>query len=172
MSAVSVRRALITGASGQDGSYLAELLLAKGYDVHALVRGEGDEPLHAEITELLRRVTIHRGNVDDSDCLAKIIAAVQPTECYHLAGRSAVSYDLEIERPTLATNVIGTLNLLWAVRAGAPDCRVCLAGSSEMFGSPESAPQDENAPRNPRSVYGISKLSAFELMRYYRGHLG
>jgi GDPmannose 4,6-dehydratase len=172
MSAVSVTRAFITGASGQDGSYLAELLLAKGYDVHVLVLGEGDEPLHPEITELLRRVTIHRGNVDDPGCLTKIIAVVQPTECYHLAARSAVRYEIEIERPTLATNVIGTLNLLSAVRAGAPECRVCLAGSSEMFGAPESTPQDENARRNPRSVYGISKLSAFELMRYYRGHLG
>jgi GDPmannose 4,6-dehydratase len=103
---------------------------------------------------------------------ANVVATVQPAECYHLAARSAVRYDADVERITLATNTIGTLNLLSAIRIGAPACRVCFAASSEMFGNPESAPQTEDSQRNPRSIYGISKLSAFELMRYYRSDHG
>jgi GDP-D-mannose dehydratase len=98
MSAVSVRRAFITGASGQDGSYLAELLLAKGYEVHVLVLGEGDEPLHPEITELLRRVTIHRGNVDSGRLTRSSRRATHRMLSLAAFG---VRYEIEIERPRL-----------------------------------------------------------------------
>jgi GDPmannose 4,6-dehydratase len=167
------RRALITGVTGQDGSYLAELLLDKSYEVHGLLHRECPQTsIHPDIAEVLSKITLHRGDIEDAETLKKIVVAVQPHECYHLAARSVVSYDAETERHTLATNVGGTLNLLTAVRAAAPGCKVCLAASSEMFGNAAAAPQDENAQRNPRSIYGISKLAGFELMRYYRGHHG
>ncbi len=165
----SPRRAFITGVAGQDGSYLAELLLEKGYEVHGLLRGETQEAaLRPGIAGLLRRITIHHGDVEDPNGLDRIVREMQPRECYHLAARSKVRYDSEGERLMLATNAAGTLNLLSALRGGAPKCRVCLAASSEIFGNPEAAPQDECSRRNPRSVYGISKLAAFELARYYR----
>ncbi len=169
----SLPRALITGVAGQDGSYLAELLLDKGYEVHGLLRGDVEAaPVRPGLAGLLRRLAIHRGDVEDCGGLEKIVRAVQPRECYHLAARSKVRYDSEGERLMLATNAAGTLNLLSAIRSGAPGCRVCLAASSEIFGNPEAAPQDESSRRNPRSVYGISKLAAFELMRYYRARHG
>jgi GDPmannose 4,6-dehydratase len=163
------RRALITGVTGQDGSYLAELLLSKGYEIYGL-QHRVSEPatLHPEIAALLSRIILHRASVEDVDALNEIVATVQPDECYHLAAASVVRYDPESESLTLATNVTGTLSLLSAVRAAASGCRVCLACSSEIFGNPVSAPQHEKSERNPRSVYGISKLAAFELMRYYR----
>jgi GDPmannose 4,6-dehydratase len=166
-------RALITGVSGQDGSYLAELLLKKGYAVHGLVRRDGAQArLHPQIGDLLHRVTIHAADIEDSAGLAGIIETVKPQECYHLAARSIVGYDVARERATIATNMMGTFNLLSAIHAHAPGCSVCFAGSSEIFGNPEAAPQDENSRRNPRSIYGISKLGGFELMRYYRAHHG
>jgi GDPmannose 4,6-dehydratase len=162
------RRALITGVSGQDGSYLAELLLDKGYEVHGLLQEGTPDPLHPEVCAVLGRITLHSGNVEDIDAMQKTVSVVQPHECYHLAARSAVRYDSESERLTLGTNLAGTLNLLSAIRAGAACCKVCLAASSEIFGNAEATPQSESARRNPRSVYGISKLAAFELVRYYR----
>jgi GDPmannose 4,6-dehydratase len=172
MGSLGRRCALITGVSGQDGSYLAELLLDKGYEVHGLLPDETPDTLHPEVSAVLGRVTLHTGDVANIEAMRETVIAVQPDECYHLAARSAVRYDSESERLTLDTNLTGTLNLLSAIRAGAAHCKVCLAASSEIFGHADAAPQSETARRNPRSVYGISKLAAFELMRYYRSRHG
>lgn len=134
--------ALITGISGQDGSYLAELLLTKGYEVHGL-----------------------DCNINDYDGVASEVGRVKPDEVYHLAAQTFV---LGEEFETMRTNSGGTHHLLAAVRKHVPNCRLFLAGSSEMFGEVEQSPQNEATPMRPRSVYGISKLTAYLLMRHYR----
>ena len=150
ISSCQRRRALITGVTGQSGSYLVELLLQKGYEIHGLQhRAYELASLHPEIAGLLPRIILHRASVEDAEALNKIVAAVQPDECYHLAASSSVSYDPERERLTLATNITGTLNLLSAIRAAAPNCKVCLACSSEIFGNPATSPQQETSPRHP-----------------------
>jgi GDPmannose 4,6-dehydratase len=173
MSGVLPRRALITGVSGQDGSYIAELLLGRGYVVHGVLpQHDGPASLHPDVAAVLGRLTLHYADVEDLDTMRSIVASVAPHECYHLAGRSAVRYDSESERLTLDANLTGTLNLLSAIRDGAAHCKLCFAASSEIFGNAEFAPQTETSRHNPRSIYGISKLGAFELMRYYRSHHG
>ena len=135
-------RALITGITGQDGSYLAELLLAKGYEIHGLTCG-----------------------LDDYEGVSREIRQAQPNELYHLAAQTFV---LGEEFETMRINSRGTHHVLSAVREHTPACRLFLAGSSEMFGDVDRSPQNENHPMRPRDVYGISKLTALLLMRYYR----
>lgn len=168
-----MKKALITGISGQDGSYLAELLIKKGYQVHGIVRREALEaPQHrlSNINHIINDVTLHVGAIDNHLSIYKIISAVQPDECYHLASSSFVSYNFEDESSLLTNNFISTHALLAAIKDLSPMCRVYFAGSSEMFGNVKTTPQNEETPFNPRSVYGISKLAAFHLARNYREH--
>lgn len=163
--------ALITGISGQDGSYLAELLIAKGYQVHGVVRREAlEDPQHrlANINHIINNLKLHVGAIDNHLGIYKIISLVKPDECYHLASSSFVSYNFEDESSLLANNFTSTHALLAAIKDLAPACRVYFAGSSEMFGDVKKSPQDESTPFNPRSVYGISKMAAFHLARNYR----
>lgn len=166
-----MKTALITGISGQDGSYLSELLIAKGYQVHGVVRREAlEDPQHrlANINHIINNLKLHVGAIDNHLSIYKIISLVKPDECYHLASSSFVSYNFEDESSLLANNFISTHALLAAIKDLAPACRVYFAGSSEMFGDVKKSPQDESTPFNPRSVYGISKLAAFHLARNYR----
>lgn len=168
-----MKRALITGIAGQDGSYLAELLLANGYEVHGIVRREAlEDPHHRlfNIQHILRDIKIHVGAIDNHLSIYKIISLVRPSECYHLASSSFVSYSFEDESSLLANNFTATHALLAGIKELAPECRVYFAGSSEMFGDARISPQNESTPFNPRSVYGISKLAAFHLARNYREH--
>jgi len=164
-------KALITGITGQDGSYLAELLLSKDYEVHGMVRHVAAEnPDHRfwRIRHLLPDLYIHSASLESYASLAKLVHEVQPEECYHLAGQSYVSYSFEDEFSTMRTNVQGTHELLAALKAMAPSCKVYFAGSSEMFGKVESSPQNESTPFHPRSTYAVSKVTGFHLCQYYR----
>ncbi len=169
--AVLSRRALITGITGQDGSYLAELLLQKGYSVHGIVRRVAlEDPEHrlSRLHSIHGQVTLHAASLESYASIHQVVAKVQPTECYHLAAQSFVSYSFDDEFSTLNTNINGTHYLLSAVKNLAPQCRFYFAGSSEMFGKADEAPQNERTRFHPRSTYGISKVAGFDLTRNYR----
>lgn len=169
------RVALITGVGGQDGSYLADLLLQRGYEVHALVRRESMEDWGGRLQNarhLIDRVQFHVGSVDSHLTIYRLIADVRPTECYHLAASSFVSYSFDDESSVLANNFNSTHYLLSSIKELVPECRFYFAGSSEMFGNASESPQNEHTPFNPRSIYGISKLAAYHLVRTYRQNHG
>ena len=165
------RRALITGITGQDGSYLADLLLAKGYEVHGLVRRVAVElPEHRvwRIRHILPDLHLHSGSLESHASLCNVLRDVQPDECYHLAAQSSVGYSFEDESTTMRINLQGTHELLAALKQIAPTCKFCFAGSSEMYGKVQSSPQNENTPFHPRSTYGVAKVACFHLCRHYR----
>ena len=168
------KRALITGISGQDGSYLSELLLEKGYEVHGIVRRVAiEDPQHrlSRIHHILDRIHLHAASLESYPSLMKVVAAVQPDEVYHLAAQSYVSYSFEDEFSTFEVNVNGTHYLLSSCRDLAPKAKFYFAGSSEMFGS-APAPQNELTAFRPRSAYGISKVAGYHLTRNYREAYG
>ncbi len=165
------KRALITGITGQDGSYLAELLLSKGYEVHGLVRRvvlEAPEQRLSRLLPFLDQIKLHSASLESYAGIHHSIAAIVPDECYHLAAQSFVSYSFDDEFSTLNVNINGTHYLLAALKSLAPKCRFYFAGSSEMFGNADEAPQNERTRFHPRSIYGISKVAGFELTRNYR----
>jgi len=169
------KKALITGITGQDGSYLAELLLEKGYEVHGIVRRVALEHPQARmwrIRHFLDRLKLHSASMESYGSLFDIVCAVKPDECYHLAAQSFVSYSFEDEFSTINTNLNGTHYMLSAIKRQAPKCKFYFAASSEMFGHVKETPQRETTPFHPRSPYGISKLAGFELTRNYREAYG
>ncbi len=169
------KRALITGITGQDGSYLAEFLLDKGYEVHGLVRRVAiEDPEHrmSRINHILDRITIHSGQIDNYASMFRVVAKVKPDELYHLAAQSFVGESFEDAFSTLSINIFGTLNALSAAREHCPACKFYFAGSSEMFGKVKESPQNEHTPFHPRSPYGISKVAGFDLTRNYREAYG
>ena len=166
-------RVLITGISGQDGSYLAESLLADGMEVHGLVRGES---LEAADTKLFRiapfidRLSLHSCKLENQTGLFEIVGEIQPDYLYHLGAQSFVGhgFDKENASTTMDTNWGSTHSLLCGISKFVPHCRFYFAGSSEMFGSTSTSPQNESTPFNPSSAYGISKLAGFHLSKSYR----
>ena len=165
------KKALITGITGQDGSYLAEHLLSLGYEVHGIVRRVAlEDPTHHlwRILSIADRLNLHSGTLESFPALYKILRDIQPDECYHLAAQSFVSISFEDEFSTMQTNINGTHYLLAAIKDTSPECRFYFAGSSEMFGMVEETPQRETTRFHPRSVYGITKVAGFELTRNYR----
>ncbi len=165
------KKALITGITGQDGSYLAEHLLSLGYEVHGIVRRVAlEDPTHHlwRLLQIIDRLNLHSGTLESFPALYKILRDVQPDECYHLAAQSFVSISFEDEFSTMQTNINGTHYLLAAIKDTSPECRFYFAGSSEMFGMVEETPQREKTRFHPRSVYGITKVAGFELTRNYR----
>jgi len=165
------KRALITGITGQDGSYLAELLISKGYEVHGIVRRVALEDPEHRLARLMRvrdRLTLHPGSLESFASLFQVVAKVVPDECYHLAAQSFVNYCFDDEFSTLNANINGTHFLLAALRQIVPECRFYFAGSSEMFGIVDEVPQTERTRFHPRSSYGISKVCGFDLTRNYR----
>jgi GDPmannose 4,6-dehydratase len=165
------RRALITGITGQDGSYLADLLVSKGYEVHGIVRRVAlEDPEHrlARLALVRDRITLHAASLESYASIYQAVGKAVPDECYHLAAQSFVSYSFDDEFSTLNANINGTHFLLAAIKNVAPHCRFYFAGSSEMFGKAEEVPQTERTPFHPRSSYGISKVCGFELTRNYR----
>lgn len=172
---MSKRVSLITGITGQDGSYLAEFLLAQGYEVHGIVRRVAlEDPEHHlwRIRDFLSEVQLHSASLESFASLHRVIRTVKPDECYHLAAQSFVSYSFEDEFSTLNANINGTHYILACLHDLAPHCRFYFAGSSEMFGRVEEVPQSEKTKFHPRSVYGISKVAGFDLTRNYREAYG
>lgn len=170
-----MKRALITGITGQDGSYLAELLLEKGYEVHGIVRRVAiEDPEHRlwRILHLKDRLHLHAASLESLPSIYRVFQTVRPDECYHLAAQSFVAYSFEDEFSTLNANINGTHYVLAALRDCAPTCRFYFAASSEMFGKVAEAPQCETTPFHPRSAYGISKVAGFHLTRNYREAYG
>ena len=170
-----MKKALITGITGQDGSYLAEFLLGKGYEVHGVVRRVAlEDPEHRlwRIKHILDKVTLHSGSLESYASIFNIVEKVKPDECYHLASQSFVSYSFEDEFSTIHTNIDGTLHILSAIKQRAPKSRFYFAGSSEMFGKVAESPQNENTPFHPRSPYGVSKAAGFYITRNYQEAYG
>lgn len=170
-----MKKALITGITGQDGSYLAEFLLSKGYEVHGIVRRVAiEDPEHRlwRIRHILDKIILHPASLESYASIFNVVEKIKLDECYHLAAQSFVSYSFEDEFSTINTNINGTHFILSAVREKAPDCKFYFAASSEMFGLAKETPQGINTPFHPRSPYGISKVAGFDLTRNYREAYG
>jgi GDPmannose 4,6-dehydratase len=169
------RRALITGITGQDGSYLAEFLLSKGYEVHGMVRRVAlEDPSRrlGRLQSVVGSLRLHAASLESFPSVYQVFRSVQPDECYHLAAQSFVSYSFDDEFSTLNTNINGTHFVLAALKDVVPKCRFYFAGSSEMFGKVVEIPQTETTRFHPRSAYGISKVAGFDLTRNYREAYG
>ena len=169
------KRALITGLTGQDGSYLAELLLSLGYEVHGLVRRvalEDPGRRFNRIEHLLDQITLHAASLESYPSIFHIFSRHEFDECYHLAAQSFVAESFADGFSTMNTNINGTHYMLAALRELQPKCKFYFAGSSEMFGKVREVPQKETTPFHPRSPYGISKVAGFELTRNYREAYG
>jgi GDPmannose 4,6-dehydratase len=170
-----MKRALITGITGQDGSYLAEHLLGLGYEVHGLVRRVAlEDPARrfTRIAHLLDRVQLHPASLESFASIFSLFSKNQFDECYHLAAQSFVAESFADGFSTMNTNINGTHYMLAALHELAPGCRFYFAGSSEMFGKVAEVPQRETTHFHPRSPYGISKVAGFELTRNYREAYG
>src|SRR5216117_3772561 len=161
------RRALITGITGQDGSYLAELLLEKGYDVHGIVRRASTEKFD-RIEHIRDRITLHQGDLLDQRSLVDTLRAAKPHEIYNLAAMSFVA--VSWVQPTLTAEFtgVGVTRILEAMREVCPEARFYQASSSEMFGKVREVPQTETTPFYPRSPYGVSKVFAHYITVNYR----
>ena len=169
------KRALITGITGQDGSYLAEHLLSLGYEVHGIVRRvalEDPERRFSRISHVLDQIQLHAGSLESYPSIFNVVTHHQFDECYHLASQSFVAESFQDGFSTMNININGTHFVLAALKELQPQCRFYFAGSSEMFGKAHETPQKETTPFHPRSPYGISKVAGFELTRNYREAFG
>lgn len=176
--------ALITGITGQDGSYLAEFLLDKGYEVHGIIRRSSSfntgriEHLYLDewVRDMHRRrlLTLHYGDMTDSSSLIRIIGEVRPDEIYNLAAQSHVKVSFDVPEYTADVDAVGTLRLLEAIRILGLEakCRVYQASTSELFGKVREVPQNENTPFYPRSPYAVAKMYSFWIMKNYRESYG
>lgn len=166
--------ALITGITGQDGSYLTELLLAKGYAVHGLVRHTSGvarprlDHLYADPSIYGERLFLHYADLDDTTTIRRVLAAVRPDELYHLAGQSHVGASFNIPESTCEFTAMGTLRLLEILRDLVPSPKFLQISSSEIFGRPLASPQNENTPLAPVTPYGVAKAFATHMVRVYR----
>ena len=163
------RTALITGITGQDGSYLAEFLLSKGYDVHGIVRRSSLINTH-RIDPIYDKIKLHYGDMTDSGSIIHIIQKVQPHEIYNLAAQSHVKVSFELPEYTGMVDAMGTLRILEAVRilGMQEDVRIYQASTSELYGLAQEHPQTETTPFHPRSPYGVAKLYGFWIIKNYR----
>lgn len=176
--------ALITGITGQDGSYLAEFLLDKGYEVHGIIRRSSSfntariEHLYLDewVRDMHRRrlLTLHYGDMTDSSSLIRIIGEVRPDEIYNLAAQSHVKVSFDVPEYTADVDATGTLRLLEAIRILGLEkqCRVYQASTSELFGKVRQVPQNEDTPFYPRSPYAVAKMYSFWIMKNYRESYG
>jgi GDPmannose 4,6-dehydratase len=172
------KKALITGITGQDGSYLAELLLAKGYEVHGLIRRASSfnterlERIYKDPHLPDNRLFLHYGDLSDSVATYKAVDTIQPDEVYHLGAQSHVRVSFDIPEYTGDVTAVGTVRLLEAIRACAPQARFYQASSSEMYGLVREVPQNETTPFYPRSPYGVAKVYAYWITVNYRESYG
>jgi len=168
---VDMKKALITGITGQDGSYLAEFLLEKGYEIHGIVRRtalEDPEQRLRRIHHINEKIILHPGSIENYASVFDIFEKVKPDECYHLAAQSFVKESFEDAHSTFNININGVLHVLSAIKQKTPNCKFYFAGSSEMFGNAQNIPQTEDTKFYPRSPYGVSKVTGFDLTRSYR----
>ena len=176
--AMTTKTALISGITGQDGSYLAELLLAKDYEVHGLMRRsstfttERVEHLYRDRHDGEPRLRLHYGDVTDSSALMRLLHAIRPDEVYNLAAQSHVKVSFEVPEFTADTVGLGALRFLEAIRTASWPVRYYQAGSSEMYGAVVESPQSETTPFNPRSPYAIAKVFAHHITVDYRDAYG
>ena len=174
MSGSERKRALVTGITGQDGSYLAELLLEKDYEVHGLIRRSSSintrriDHLYQDPHESQRRLLLHYGDMSDATGLARLIDEIRPAEVYNLAAQSHVKVSFEVPEYTGEVDALGTLRLLDAIHHVDPGIRFYQASSSEMFGKVAETPQRETTPFHPRSPYGAAKAYAYHMAVNYR----
>lgn len=173
MGGMSVKTAFITGITGQDGSYLARLLLDKGYRVHGLMRRSSLEKTD-RIDDILGDITLHYGDMTDSSNLIRLVGEIKPDEIYNLAAQSHVHVSFETPEYTANSDALGTLRLLEAIRIwGLQDkTRFYQASSSELYGNAPESPQSETTPFAPESPYAAAKLYAFWVTKNYRGAYG
>jgi GDPmannose 4,6-dehydratase len=162
---------LVTGCNGQDGSFLMELLLEKGYEVHGITR-RTSQPLHENISHLIDKITLHPADMTDAGSLRQAIQKSMPDEIYNLAGMSQVRWSYDVPSMTMDVNCGGLLRIIEAVRHLGLDCKIYQACSSEMFGKVQETPQTEKTPFYPRSPYGVSKAAAYYMARVYRESYG
>lgn len=170
-----MKRALITGITGQDGSYLAEYLLEQGYEVHGLVRRvalEDQKNRLGRVSHLMDRIQLHPASLESYPSIFHVIHRAPFDECYHLAAQSFVAESFADGFSTMGININGTHFVLAALRELRPQCRFYFAGSSEMFGKVEETPQRETTRFHPRSPYGISKVAGYHLTQNYRESYG
>jgi len=173
---VIMKKALITGITGQDGSYLAELLLEKGYEVHGLIRRSASintwrlDELYNDEEVLDRKLFLHYGDMTDSVSLTNLVSEIRPDEIYNLAAQSHVKISFEIPEITAETDALGTLKLLEIVKnLGLKDhTKIYQASTSELYGKVLESPQSETTPFYPRSPYGVAKLYGFWIIKNYR----
>jgi GDPmannose 4,6-dehydratase len=167
-------RALITGITGQDGSYLTELLLGKGYEVHGIVRRSSSlqrprlDQQYNDTSVYGKQLFLHYSDLTDVTSLRRIVQRVEPTEFYHLAGQSHVGISFEIPESTCELTALGTLRILEILRDQPSPPRFVHASSREIFGTPRSSPQNEETPLNPNSPYGVAKAFATQMVKIYR----
>jgi GDPmannose 4,6-dehydratase len=166
-----LKKALITGINGQDGSYLAELLLEKGYQVSGIIR-RTSQPLDENISHLKDKITVLPGDMTDAGSLHNAIEKVLPDEIYNLAGMSQVRWSYDVPAMTMDVNCLGLLRIIESVRSLKLDSKIYQACSSEMFGKVQEIPQKETTPFYPRSPYGVSKAAAYYMARTYRESYG
>jgi GDPmannose 4,6-dehydratase len=162
-----MKKALITGITGQDGSYLAELLIDKGYEVHGIMRRNSTFTT-GRIEHIFDDIQMHYGDLADSSSLQHIIANIQPDEVYNLAAQSHVKVSFDVPEYTADVTGTGTLRLLEAIRTSAPQAKFYQASSSEMFGKVLEVPQTEKTPFYPRSPYGAAKVYSYWITKNYR----
>ena len=168
-----MKKALITGITGQDGSYLAEFLLEKGYEVHGITR-RASLPNTDRISHLLGKITLHDGDLSDSTSLIRILTLVRPDEIYNLAAQSHVQVSFDVPEYSGDVDALGVLRLLEAMRIVgiAQTCRFYQASTSELFGKVEEVPQRETTPFHPYSPYAIAKQYGFWMVKEYREAYG
>jgi GDPmannose 4,6-dehydratase len=166
-----MKRALITGISGQDGSYLAELLLGKGYEVHGLVHGSTDQRFE-RLEAVADRIRLHPGDLLDEGSLVEVLREAKPAEVYNLAAMSSVAESWRLAVATAEYTAVGVTRLLEGVREVCPEARFYQASSSEMFGRVRETPQTESTPFYPRSPYGVAKAYGHFITVNYRESFG
>jgi GDPmannose 4,6-dehydratase len=168
-----MKKALITGITGQDGSYLAELLLSKGYIVHGIIRRSSSfNTKRIEHIYENPNLKLHYGDVSDSLSIDSIISSIKPDEVYNLGAQSHVKVSFEIPEYTGQVDALGTLRLLEAIRKHVPNCKFYNAVTSEMFGEVKEIPQKETTPFHPRSPYGVAKVYSYWICKNYRESYG
>lgn len=166
-----IKKILITGITGQDGSYLAEKLLAEGHEVHGIIRRSSTFNT-SRIDHIFDKLHLHFGDITDPLNIDDVIHRIKPDRIYNLAAQSHVAISFELPLYTAQTDALGTLVILEAVRKHCPQCRIYNATTSELFGKVQETPQKETTPFYPRSPYGIAKLYSFWISKNYRESYG